>query len=145
MSDGETHGSPGMCPRAPTQESHSQQDLIFNSRQRESLFIRTGFIFRAGMPVAIPVTPRVSKSSLGFTFLWLMRGVPRGSLLPRSEADGAAVLLSSSSEHPPGTYCWTVMFGQRRFPSGYKKGWCEEPFLASASTSPGEAMGVLSR
>ena len=83
VSDGEACGSPGICPWeesawVPTWARGSRQDLIFNSRQCESLFIRTGFTFQAGIPAAVPVKPQVSKSILGFTFLWQMQGVPMG-------------------------------------------------------------------
>lgn len=62
-SDRETHGSPGICPWEENGWVPSRQDPIFNSRQHESLFIRTDFIFRAGIAAAVPVKPQVSKSS----------------------------------------------------------------------------------
>lgn len=111
-SDGETHGSLGICPQedsawVPTQERGSQQDRIFNSRQRESLFIKTGFIFQAGIPAAVLVKPQVSKSSLGFTFLWRIQGAPMGCSYPNAcPCPRATALLSGSSlDHSPGTYC----------------------------------------
>jgi len=130
-------GSPG--------KRDSQRDLNFNSRQGESLFIRTCFIFRAGITAAVPVNPRVSKSSPGFTFPWLMRAVPGGrrSQTPSPEQGRQSgsppfqLLLGAPAGHLLRDCCaWT-----RQIPVGTVRGALPG---SAAPAAPGEVRGALS-